>query len=131
MDLKNLGKSVKTRRTYKSWSQSELAYQSAVSLHIISKIEKGEPVKEVNLAKVMDTLGMKSHMETYKINEKASKNYKDLSLDELRLCIQFCKDFIRDGEKEIKIEVADYKKHAEKEVLERLRSIFKGGVEVR
>jgi transcriptional regulator with XRE-family HTH domain len=125
MDKKQIGEAVKRKRSALGWSQEHLGWKSTVSSNLIGKIEKGDNVKDENLAKVLLTLGMKEQLHKHREDLKVV-NYKALTLEELRTVIQSCKDFIRDGDTSLKIEVASFKKTAEKELLKRLREYFRG-----
>lgn len=125
MNHRQIGEAVKRKRTALGMSQGNLAWKASVSEGLIGKIEKGETVKDENLAKVLLTLGMKEQLHNHRQDIKIV-NYTALTLDELRTSIQACKDFIREGDASIKMEVAAYKKAAEAELLKRLREYFRG-----
>ena len=126
MDKRQIGEAVKWKRNALGWSQSHLAWKASVSDGLIGKIEKGDNVKDANLAKVMLSLGLKDQLHNHREDSKIV-NYTALTLDELRISIQSCKDFIRDSDdSSVKVEVASYKKVAEKELLRRLREYFRG-----
>ena len=49
-----------------------------------------------------------------------------MSLTDLRTTVQICRDFIREGDAPIKVEMADIKKMADAEIIKRLRENFRG-----
>lgn len=56
----NIGKSIKTQRTAKNWSQAHLAHESRCSLATIQNIEAGRANPEIEtLARVLSSLGQK------------------------------------------------------------------------
>jgi transcriptional regulator with XRE-family HTH domain len=126
INLEHLGKQVKSTRTRNSLSQSDLAYRAGVSVSLIGRVESGKSVSEKNLSTILLCLGMKTAISLVKEEKSKVYKYKELSIDELKTCISACKDFIRDGEPDVKVEVSSYKKAAEKELLSRLREVFRG-----
>jgi predicted transcriptional regulator len=125
MDKIQIGESIKRKRSALAWSQGHLAWKAGVSDAVIGKIEKGVNVKEENLAKVLHTLGMREQLKNYREDIKIV-NYKSMSLTDLRTTVQICKDFIRERDKTLQIEMASIKKIAEKEIIDRLRENFRG-----
>ena len=125
MDKIQLGESIQRKRKALEWSQSHLAWKAGVSDSIIGKIEKGINVKDDNLAKVMQSLGMKDHLNNFKENAKIV-NYTAMSLTDLRTTVQICRDFIREGDAPMKVEMAAIKKLADAEIIKRLRENFRG-----
>jgi transcriptional regulator with XRE-family HTH domain len=120
-----IAESIKNKRNNLGWSKETLAYKSKVSSSIITKLEKGSPVREENRVKVLMALGMKDTLHSIRNDEKVG--FKALSLEELRTCSLICKDFMRDSlDPEIKRETMSYKNATENEILIRLRALFNG-----
>lgn len=126
INLEHLGKQVKSNRNKHGLSQSDLAYRAGVSVALIGRVENGKPISEKNLGTILLCLGMKTAFSMIKEEQTKFYKYKSLNVEELKTSISICKDFIRDGEKDIKVEFSSYKKAAEKELILRLRDIFKG-----
>lgn len=120
-----VGESVKSKRLSLGWSQETLGYKAGVSGSVVAKIELGRNVKNGNLGKVLLALNLKDTLSTFR-DAKEVTGFKALSLEELRTCVACCRDFMREGNKDVQRETMSYKKAAEEEILLRLREFFKG-----
>jgi transcriptional regulator with XRE-family HTH domain len=126
MDKLQLGKSVKAKRNSQALSQSDLAFKSGVSSAVIGKIEKGESVKEENLAKVLLTLGMRDTLVILR-REEVIAGHKALTVEELKVVVVSCREIIRDSqEQREKEEFMNYRNLAEEELKFKIREIFRG-----
>jgi len=91
-----LGDLARSKRLANRQSIANLAYQSGVSMATITKIEKGLPVKDETLGKVLIKLQMLDALKLFR-DEQMITGFKSLSLDELRSISISCKDVMRDG----------------------------------
>jgi len=119
-----LGDLARSKRLANRQSIANLAYQSGVSMATITKIEKGLPVKDETLGKVLIKLQMLDALKLFR-DEQMITGFKSLSLDELRSISISCKDVMRDGGEDEKPEFMFYKNLAEKEIKSKIREIFK------
>jgi len=119
-----LGDLARSKRLANRQSIANLAYQSGVSMATITKIEKGLPVKDETLGKVLIKLQMLDALKLFR-DEQMITGFKSLSLDELRSISISCKDVMRDGDEDEKPEFMFYKNLAEKEIKSKIREIFK------
>jgi len=119
-----LGDLARSKRLANRQSIVNLAYESGVSMATITKIEKGLPVKDETLGKVLLKLGMMDALKLFR-DEQMITGFKSLSIDELRSISISCKDVMRDGDEDEKPEFMFYKNLAEKEIKSKIREIFK------
>jgi len=119
-----LGDLARSKRLANRQSIVNLAYESGVSMATITKIEKGLPVKDETLGKVLLKLGMMDALKLFR-DEQMITGFKSLSIDELRSISISCKDVMRDGDENEKPEFMFYKNLAEKEIKSKIREIFK------
>jgi transcriptional regulator with XRE-family HTH domain len=119
-----LGDLAKSKRHANRQSLANLAYETGVSMATITKIEKGLPVKDETLGKVLLKLGMMDALKLFR-DEQMITGFKSLSIEELRSIVSVCKDVMRDGDTEEKSEFLYYKNLAESELKTKVRVIFK------
>jgi hypothetical protein len=119
-----LGDLARSKRLANRQSLTGLAYESGVSVATIMKIEKGLPVKDETLGKVLIKLQMLDALKLFR-DEQMITGFKSLSIDELRSITISCKDVMRDGDEDEKPEFMFYKNLAEKEIKSKIREIFK------
>ena len=119
-----LGDLARSKRLANRQSLTSLAYESGVSVATIMKIEKGLPVKDETLGKVLIKLQMLDALKLFR-DEQMITGFKSLSIDELRSISISCKDVMRDGDDDEKPEFMFYKNLAEKEIKSKIREIFK------
>ena len=119
-----LGDLARSKRLANRQSLTSLAYESGVSVATIMKIEKGLPVKDETLGKVLIKLQMLDALKLFR-DEQMITGFKSLSIDELRSISISCKDVMRDGDEDEKPEFMFYKNLAEKEIKSKIREIFK------
>lgn len=119
-----LGDLARSKRLANRQSLTSLAYESGVSVATIMKIEKGLPVKDETLGKVLIKLQMLDALKLFR-DEQMITGFKSLSIDELRSISISCKDVMRDGDEDEKPEFMFYKNLAEKEIKAKIREIFK------
>jgi transcriptional regulator with XRE-family HTH domain len=119
-----LGDLARSKRLANRQSLTSLAYESGVSVATIMKIEKGLPVKDETLGKVLIKLQMLDALKLFR-DEQMITGFKSLSIDELRSISISCKDVMRDGDEDEKPEFMFYKNLAEKEIKTKIREIFK------
>lgn len=119
-----LGDLARSKRLANRQSIVNLAYESGVSMATITKIEKGLPVKDETLGKVLIKLQMLDALKLFR-DEQMITGFKSLSIDELRSISISCKDVMRDGDEDEKPEFMFYKNLAEKEIKSKIREIFK------
>lgn len=119
-----LGDLARSKRLANRQSLVNLAYETGVSMATITKIEKGLPVKDETLGKVLLKLGMMDALKLFR-DEQMITGFKSLTIDELRSIAISCKDVMRDGDEEEKPEFMFYKNLAEKEIKSKIREIFK------
>jgi transcriptional regulator with XRE-family HTH domain len=119
-----LGDLARSKRLANRQSMTSLAHESGVSVATIMKIEKGLPVKDETLGKVLIKLQMLDALKLFR-DEQMITGFKSLSIDELRSISISCKDVMRDGDDDEKPEFMFYKNLAEKEIKAKIREIFK------
>ena len=119
-----LGDLARSKRLSNRQSLANLAYEAGVSMATITKIEKGLPVKDETLGKVLLSLGMMDALKLFR-DEQMITGYKSLSVEELRSIVSYCKEVMREGEAEEKSEFMFYKNLAETELKTKIRTIFK------
>ena len=119
-----LGDLARSKRLANRQSIVNLAYESGVSMATITKIEKGLPVKDETLGKVLIKLQMLDALKLFR-DEQMITGFKSLSIDELRSISISCKDVMRDGDEDEKPEFMFYKNLAENEIKTKIREIFK------
>jgi transcriptional regulator with XRE-family HTH domain len=119
-----LGDLARSKRLANRQSLVNLAYETGVSMATITKIEKGLPVKDETLGKVLLKLGMMDALKLFR-DEQMITGFKSLTIDELRSIAISCKDVMRDGDEDEKPEFMFYKNLAEKEIKSKIREIFK------
>ena len=119
-----LGDLARSKRLANRQSLTSLAYESGVSVATIMKIEKGLPVNDETLGKVLIKLQMLDALKLFR-DEQMITGFKSLSIDELRSISISCKDVMRDGDEDEKPEFMFYKNLAEKEIKAKIREIFK------
>ena len=119
-----LGDLARSKRLANRQSIVNLAYETGVSMATITKIEKGLPVKDETLGKVLVRLQMLDALKLFR-DEQLITGFRSLSIDELRSISISCKDVMRDGDEDEKPEFMFYKNLAEKEIKAKIREIFK------
>jgi transcriptional regulator with XRE-family HTH domain len=119
-----LGDLARSKRLANRQSLVNLAYETGVSMATITKIEKGLPVKDETLGKVLLKLGMMDALKLFR-DEQMLTGFKSLTIDELRSIAISCKDVMREGDDDEKPEFMFYKNLAEKEIKTKIREIFK------
>jgi transcriptional regulator with XRE-family HTH domain len=120
----NLGFAARSKRKLKRWSQEYLAEKVGVSVGVIGKFENGHPVKDELKDKILLHLGM---MDALRITreDRSIIGYKTLSLEELKTVVQVCRDMIREGNEDEKVEFMNYRNLAQREMNSRIREFFK------
>jgi transcriptional regulator with XRE-family HTH domain len=119
-----LGDLARSKRLANRQSLANLAYEAGVSMATISKIEKGLPVKDETLGKVLLRLGMMDALKLFR-DEQMITGYKSLSIEELRTIVSYCKEVMRESGDAEKSEFMFYKNLAETELKTKIRTIFK------